>query len=79
MDGVLFVHVTVKIMDKKTISILKVEWNKLKHKLKLAGYKHVHTYSSTPKFYKIFSGYKFLGTMVFEEKEYEVLQWVLNS
>lgn len=77
-DGLLFVHVVIKQMNKQTISTIRDEFEKLKKKLKQAGYEVVNTYSATPKFYKMFPGYNTLGHMEVEGEKYEVLQWVLK-
>lgn len=77
--GTLFIHIELKGKPNKALmKHLQEEWVKYKQSVKRAGYKHIHTYSCTPSFYKFFPGYDDLGPMNWEGIEYRVLQWELN-
>lgn len=78
VDGVIFLHIEVKQMKKKTIDALLDEFPDFKSKIKSAGYKFLYTYSRTPKFYEIFKGYEVMGDMEWEGENYKVLRWELN-
>lgn len=79
MKGILFIHIDLKGKPTKSLmKHLKIEWEIYKKKVKAAGYKHIHSYSATPSFYKFFPGYVDLGPMEWEGNEYRVLQWELN-
>jgi hypothetical protein len=78
VNNVVFVHITVKEMKKKTIDTLIDEFAILKEKIRNAGYNYLHTYSATPKFYKLFKDYEEVGDMDWEGKEYKVLRWELK-
>jgi major membrane immunogen (membrane-anchored lipoprotein) len=76
---VLFVHVELKdTLIPSVIKELREEFDKLKSKIKLAGYSKIHSYSATPKFYSMFKGYEDIGPMDWEGKEYRVLKWELK-
>lgn len=78
VGDVLFIHIQVKQMRKKTIDTLLDEFPTFKEKIKTAGYKFLHTYSATPKFYQMFKGYEEVGDMDWEGKSYKVLRWELK-
>lgn len=78
VDGILFIHITIKQMKKQTMQELLDQFDGFKNGIKKAGYKFLHTYSSTPKFYQMFKGYEEMGDMVWEDKEYKVLRWELK-
>lgn len=78
VNNVVFVHITVKEMKKKTVDTLIDEFAILKEKIRNAGYNYLHTYSATPKFYKLFKGFEEVGDMDWEGKEYKVLRWELK-
>lgn len=78
-DKILFIHVELKsTITKKLIEELRREFNEYKRKVKSAGYDNIYSYSATPKFYKLFKGYKELGPMGKGYKGYEVLRWELS-
>lgn len=75
----IFVHVELKgSLSPSVIKELRHEFEILKNKIKAAGYKKIHSYSATPKFYSMFKGYEDIGPMDWEGEEYRVLKWVLN-
>lgn len=78
VNDVIFVHIEIKQMKKKTVDKLIDEFAILKEKIKNAGYNYLHTYSATPKFYKLFKEYEEVGDMDWEDQNYKVLRWELK-
>ena len=78
VNGTIFIHITMKKMNTKAIRELLDQFDGFKTNIKKAGYKFLHTYSATPKFYQMFKGYEEVGDMVWEDKEYKVLRWELK-
>jgi len=78
VDGVLYVHVEVYQMAKSTVAILRKEFEILKAKVRDAGYSHLFTYTTNPRFYKFFKGSSVVGNYVWQGQDYEVLTWELK-
>lgn len=79
-EGVLFLHIELKVKPTtKFIKHLRREFESFKKKIKSAGYEYIYSYSATPSFYKLFPGYEDLGPMEWEDGQYRVLRWELNS
>lgn len=80
VHGNLFIHIEVKgVIDLSLIRELQGEWKLFKEKIKKAGYPALYSYSATPKFYQFFKGYEDMGPMDWDEGQYRVLKWELNS
>ena len=77
-NGTLFIHVEMKQMNTKAIRELLDQFDGFKNNIKKAGYKALHTYSATPKFYQMFKGYEEVGDMSWEGVDYKVLRWELK-
>lgn len=79
-QGILFLHMELKIKPTtKFIRHLRKEFDSFKKKIRSAGYDYIYSYSATPSFYKLFPGYEDLGPMEWEDGQYRVLRWALNS
>lgn len=78
VGGVLYVHVVVHHMTKSTLSLLRKEFDILKQKVRQAGYSHLFTYSTNPRFYKLFKGCEKVGDFKWQDEDYEVMTWELK-
>ena len=75
VDGQLFIHCTVHKFNKSVLKQMREVFEVVQEQSKEVGYNEIFSYTSNPKFAKLFVGVEYITSIDSLGKTYEVFKW----